>query len=76
MDPCLVPLTIKKVLDLDPPHLTQAYWSSYTLIITLITIAGKPLSMSLWKSVLNWQVSNALVQSNKVMIGQVFCLRK
>ena len=76
MEPCLVPFTMEKMEDLEFPHFTQAYWSSYTLMMTLTTIAGIPLSSSLWNSMLNWQVSKALEQSNKVMMGQVLFLRK
>ena len=39
MEPCLVPLTILNLLDLVLPHLTQAYWFSYTLIITMYRVS-------------------------------------
>ena len=38
------------------PHFTQAYWSLYTLMITLTMMAGRPLSSNLWNKVLNWQI--------------------
>ena len=69
MDPCLVPLIMENKVDLAPPHLTHAYWFSYTAIRVLTTIAGIFLSMSFVKRMLNLQVSKALLQSRRVIMG-------
>ena len=69
MDPCLVPLLMLNKFDTEFPHFIQAYCSLYMNMKVLTTTGGMPVSNSLLNKVLNLQVSNALEQSNTVMIG-------
>ena len=74
-DPWGVPIPFK-IGNIPDLKLTHAYCSWYTTASVPITIGGKFLSSSFWKSTSNLQVSNNLVKSRRVRIWLEPFLRK